>query len=152
MGTAGVAYATIISQAVSAILVMRVLFTTSSGVRVSLKKIRIYCGILRKIFKVGLPSALQMSITSFSNIFVQSYINYFGADVMGGWTAYIKVDQLVLLPMQSIALATQTFVGQNLGCGQTDRARKGVRTSLLSSLVATSVLIATVIPLAKYIV
>jgi len=152
MGTAGVAYATIISQAVSAVLVMRVLFTTSSDVRVSVRKIRIYGSILKKIFKVGLPSALQMSITSFSNIFVQSYINYFGADVMGGWTAYIKVDQLVLLPMQSIALATQTFVGQNLGCGQTDRARKGVRTALLSSLVATSVLIATVIPLAKYIV
>ena len=116
MGTAGVAFATIISQAVSATLVLRVLFRTTSSVKVSVKKIRIHGSILSKIFKVGLPAALQMTITSFSNIFVQSYINYFGADVMGGWTAYNKVDQMVLLPIQSISLATQTFVGQNLGC------------------------------------
>ena len=152
MGTAGVAYATIIAQMISAVLVMRVLFRTNSSVRVSLKKLKIYGYILKKIFKVGLPSALQMSITCFSNVFVQSYINQFGADVMGGWTAYIKVDQLVLLPMQSIALATQTFVGQNLGIMQTERARKGVRVSLYISLVSTAVLIAMLIPLAKYIV
>ena len=152
MGTAGVAYATIIAQMISAILVMRVLFRTNSSVRVSLKKLKIYGHILKKIFRVGLPSALQMSITCFSNVFVQSYINQFGSDVMGGWTAYIKVDQLVLLPMQSLALATQTFVGQNLGLMQTERARKGVRVSLYASLVSTAVLIAAVIPLAKYIV
>ncbi|MBR6084550.1 MAG: MATE family efflux transporter [Spirochaetales bacterium] len=152
MGTAGVAYATIIAQMISAILVMRVLFRTNSSVRVSLKKLKIYGFILKKIFRVGLPSALQMSITCFSNVFVQSYINQFGSDVMGGWTAYIKVDQLVLLPMQSLALATQTFVGQNLGLMQTERARKGVRVSLYASLVSTAVLIAVVIPLAKYIV
>ena len=152
MGTAGVAYATIIAQMISAILVMFVLFRTSTSVRVSVRKLRIYGYILKKIFRVGLPSALQMSITCFSNIFVQSYINQFGADVMGGWTAYIKVDQLVLLPMQSIALATQTFVGQNLGLMQTERARKGVKVSLYISLVSTAVLIAAVIPLAKFIV
>ena len=152
MGTAGVAYATIISQMVSAVLVMFVLFRTTTSVRVSVRKLRIYGYILKKIFRVGLPSALQMSITCFSNIFVQSYINQFGSDVMGGWTAYIKVDQLVLLPMQSIALATQTFVGQNLGLMQTERARKGVRVSLYISLVSTAVLIAAVVPLAKFIV
>ena len=152
MGTAGVAYATILSQGISALLVLRLLFTTSTSIKISVRKIRIDTMILRKIFKVGLPSALQMAITCFSNIFVQSYINFFGADVMGGWTAYIKVDQLVLLPMQSIAMGTQTFVGQNLGIMNTERARKGVRTSLLMSLVSTAVLIATVIPLARIIV
>ena len=152
MGTAGVAYATIISQMISGVLVMRVLFRTNSSVRVSLGKLKIYGYILKKIFRVGLPSALQLSITCFSNIFVQSYINQFGADVMGGWTSYIKVDQLVLLPMQSIALATQTFVGQNLGLMQTERARKGVKISLYMSLVSTAVLIAVVVPLAKIIV
>ena len=152
MGTAGVAYATILSQGISALLVLRLLFTTSTSIKISVRKIRIDTMILRKIFKVGLPSALQMAITCFSNIFVQSYINFFGADVMGGWTSYIKVDQLVLLPMQSIAMGTQTFVGQNLGIMNTERARKGVRTSLYMSLVSTAVLIATVVPLAKTIV
>ena len=152
MGTAGVAYATILSQGISALLVLRLLFTTSTSIKISVRKIRIDTMILRKIFKVGLPSALQMAITCFSNIFVQSYINFFGADVMGGWTSYIKVDQLVLLPMQSIAMGTQTFVGQNLGIMNTERARQGVRTSLYMSLVSTAVLIATVVPLAKIIV
>jgi len=152
MGTAGVAYATIIAQGISAFLVLKVLFTTGTSVRISIRKIRINTMILGKIFKVGMPSALQMAITCFSNIFVQSYINFFGADVMGGWTSYIKVDQLVLLPMQSIAMATQTFVGQNLGTMNTERARQGVRTSLNISLISTAVLIAAVIPLARFIV
>lgn len=152
MGTAGVAYATIIAQGISALLVLRVLFTTGTSVRISVRKIKIDTMILGKIFKVGMPSALQMAVTCFSNIFVQSYINFFGADVMGGWTSYIKVDQLVLLPMQSIAMATQTFVGQNLGTMNTERARQGVRTSLNMSLISTAVLIAAVIPLARFIV
>ena len=152
MGTAGVAYATIIAQGISAILVLRVLFTTDTSIRISVRKIKIDTMILGKIFKVGMPSALQMAVTCFSNIFVQSYINFFGADVMGGWTSYIKVDQLVLLPMQSIAMATQTFVGQNLGTMNTERARQGVRTSLNMSLISTAVLIAAVIPLARFIV
>lgn len=152
MGTAGVAYATIIAQGISALLVLRVLFTTDTSIRISVRKIKIDTMILGKIFKVGMPSALQMAVTCFSNIFVQSYINFFGADVMGGWTSYIKVDQLVLLPMQSIAMATQTFVGQNLGTMNTERARQGVRTSLNMSLISTAVLIAAVIPLARFIV
>ena len=151
MGTAGVAYATIISQGVSAALVMKVLLTTRTSVRISIKKIRIDARILGKVFKVGMPAALQMAVTCFSNVFVQSYINFFGADVMGGWTSYIKVDQLVLLPMQSIAMGTQTFVGQNLGTGNTERARQGVRTSLYMSLVSTAVLIVIVVPLARII-
>lgn len=151
-GTAGVAYATIIAQFVSAILTMVVLLRSKSSVRVSFKKIRIHGKIFVKIFRIAVPSALQMSITSFSNIFVQSYINFFGADVMGGWTAYSKIDQLVLLPMQSIALATQTFVGQNLGTAKTDRARQGVRVCLILALISTAILIVVVVPLSKYIV
>ena len=152
MGTAGVAYATVLSQFISAILVFWVLFKTKSVVRLSIKKLKIDPTMLIKIFRIGLPSALQMSITSFSNVFVQSYINYFGTDVMGGWTAYNKVDQLVLLPMQSIAFATQTFVGQNLGTDKTERARKGVSACLYLSLASTAVLIALIIPASRYIV
>ncbi len=152
MGTAGVAYATVLAQMISAALVLVVLFKTKSSVRLSIRKMKIDARILVKIFKVGLPSALQMSITSFSNVFVQSYINQFGSDVMGGWSAYNKIDQLVLLPMQSIAMAAQTFVGQNLGLGDTERARQGVRSSLYLALGSSAVLIAIVVPLARPIV
>ena len=152
MGTAGVAYATVLSQLVSSVLVMWVLFRTKSVVKLNLKKLKLDPSILLKIFKIGLPSALQMSITCFSNVFVQSYINYFGADVMGGWSAYNKIDQIVLLPMQAVALATQTFVGQNLGIQNTERTRKGVRICLYLALIPTAVLIAIVVPTSKYIV
>ena len=152
MGTAGVAYATIAAQLVSAILVMAMLFKTDSSVRVRLKSLRIDKGILGGIFRIGLPAALQMSITSFSNIFVQSYINFFGADCMGGWTAYSKIDQLLFLPMNSLSLATQTFVGQNLGRKLTDRTRRGVRTSLLMSMLCTAVLITPVVAFAPSLV
>ena len=80
-----------------------------------------------------------MAIISFSNIFVQSYINHFGADCMSGWTAYSKIDALMLLPMQSIGLATTTFVGQNIGVGRVDMVKEGVKTGLMLSLVSTVV-------------
>lgn len=152
MGTAGVAYATIAAQLVSAILVMAMLFKTDSSVRVRLKSLHIDKSILGGIFRIGLPAALQMSVTAFSNIFVQSYINFFGADCMGGWTAYSKIDQLLFLPMNSLSLATQTFVGQNLGRKLTDRTRRGVRTSLFMSMLCTAVLIIPVVAFAPSLV
>lgn len=152
MGTAGVAYATIAAQLVSAILVMAMLFKTDSSVRVRLKSLRIDRDILGGIFRIGLPAALQMSVTAFSNIFVQSYINFFGSDCMGGWTAYSKIDQLLFLPMNSLALATQTFVGQNLGRKLTDRTRQGVRTSLFMCMLCTAVLIIPVVAFAPSLV
>lgn len=152
MGTAGVAYATIAAQLVSAILVMAMLLKTDSSVHVRLKSLRIDKDILGGIFRIGLPAALQMSVTAFSNIFVQSYINFFGADCMGGWTAYSKIDQLLFLPMNSLALATQTFVGQNLGRKLTDRTRQGVRTSLFMCMLCTAVLIIPVVAFAPSLV
>ena len=140
MGVEGVALATIISQAVSALLVMITLMRTDACIKLRLRKLAIHWQLLKKIFRVGIPAAIQMAITAFSNIFVQSYINYFGADCMSGWTAYAKVDQLLFLPMQSIALASTTFVGQNLGCGQEARARKGVRVSALMACCSTVIL------------
>ena len=145
MGVRGVAYATILAQAVSASLTILALLRTKTCVHLDLRALRIHRPLLAQIIKVGIPAALQMAVTAFSNVFVQSYINQFGADCMGGWTAYAKVDQLIFLPMQSLALASTTFVGQNLGSGQPDRARRGVRTSLLMSMGVTVVISALVI-------
>ena len=125
MGVEGVAYATIISQGVSAMLTMITLFRTDSCIKVELKYLKLDKEMLAKIVRVGIPAAIQMAITAFSNVFVQSYVNYFGADCMSGWTAYSKIDQLLFLPMQSVALASTTFVGQNLGIDQVARAEEG---------------------------
>lgn len=141
MGVAGVAWATVIAQAVSAILVMTVLMGTESVVQVKLRWLRINWSILKKIFTLGLPAAIQLAVTAFSNIFVQSYINFFGTDCMSGWTTYAKVDQLMFLPMQSIALASTTFVGQNLGKGNVDRAKAGVRMAVKMSLGITAIIL-----------
>ena len=145
MGVAGVALATILAQFVSAVLVTVSLLRAPSAIRLIPRKLKIVWPIMGRIVKVGIPAAVQMAITSFSNIFVQKYINYFGADAMAGWTAYAKVDALLFMPMQSIALASTTFVGQNLGKNQVARARHGVSISLGMAAAATVVCMIPVI-------
>lgn len=152
MGVQGVAYATIIAQGVSAILVMWTLMRTDSCIKFRIKSIGMHMDMMKKIIKVGIPAAIQMAITSFSNIFVQSYINFFGADCMSGWTAYAKIDQLLFLPMQSIALASTTFVGQNLGINKVDRAKKGVRTALVMAACSTILVMIPVLIFAPHAV
>ena len=152
MGVEGVALATVLSQGISAVLVVFTLLRSDNCIRLVPRRLRIHWPLLKKIFRVGIPAAVQMAITAFSNVFVQSYINYFGADCMSGWTAYAKVDQLLFLPMQSIALASTTFVGQNLGRNQEARARRGVGISLAIAIVSTVVLMIPVMIFAAPVV
>ena len=152
MGVQGVALATILSQATSAVLVLITLLRTDNCVKLKLRDLKVHWDMLKKIFSVGIPAALQMAITSFSNVFVQSYINYFGDNCMSGWTTYAKVDQLLFLPMQSIALASTTFVGQNLGKNQVERAKKGVATSAFLAISSTVILMIPVLIFAEPIV
>ena len=137
---------------VSAILVIIALFRSTGCVKLSLCKMRITWNLLAKICRVGIPAALQMTITSFSNVFVQSYINQFGHHFMSGWTAYNKIDQVMFLPMQSLALASTTFVGQNLGANQPERARKGVTRAIALSMSCTAVLMMPVLIFAPTLV
>ena len=152
MGVQGVALATILSQAISAILVLVTLLRTNECIRVQPRALRLHWDIFKKIIRVGIPAAIQMAITGFSNIFVQSYINFFGDAAMSGWTTYAKVDAVLFLPMQSIALASTTFVGQNLGSNQPERARKGVNAALRLALCATAVLMIPILIFAEPVV
>ena len=152
MGVAGVAYATILAQFISAILVFGTLLRTKMCVRVTPSHLKLHWEELKRIIDVGIPSAIQIAVTSFSNIFVQSYINFFGADCMSGWAAYVKVDAILLLPNQTLQLAITTFVGQNLGTGNEKRARKGVRVAILMSIVSTFSLLLFAWPFAGQIV
>ena len=140
MGAEGVAYATVIAQGVSSVLAVVSLFRVESSVKLSFKDMCFDLGIIKKVLKVGFPAAVQMAIISFSNLFVQSYINSFGTDFSGGYAAYFKADLIMFMPLQSIGLSTTTFVGQNYGAGKFERAREGVRTAIKMSLVATVVL------------
>ena len=140
MGIAGVAYATILSQFVSAALTLRLLTTTRDIYRLSWRDLRIDLPVLRRIFAVGLPAAIQSVITAFSNVFVQAYVNHFGSSCMAGWSCYNKLDQFIMLPMQSTAMAATTFVSQNIGAKQYARANRGTRDVILLAAGITGVI------------
>ena len=123
MGIAGAAIATVVSQCMSAILVLSLLSRTRAGYRVDFRQLQLNGKILGKVCSVGIPSSLQLAITSFSNIFVQGYINRFESACMAGWAAYAKIDAFAMLPMLSLSIAITTFVGQNLGAGNLRRAK-----------------------------
>ena len=140
-GIAGVAYATIISQFVSAGLILLLLTRTDDIYKLTWHDLHIDKDHLKMIFSVGLPAGIQSVITAFSNVFVQSYINYFGSDVMAGWSTYNKLDQFVMLPMQSMAAAATTFVSQNVGAGKEERAENGTVITVGLALAVTGVII-----------
>lgn len=134
MGIAGAAYATILSQFISAGATVFVLMHTKDVYRFNLKDMCLDKDILKGIFRIGMPTALQSVITSLSNVFVQAYINFFGAAVMAGWGCYNKIDQFVLLIMQSMAMASTTFVAQNIGAYQEKRANQGTFQAVMITL------------------
>ena len=140
MGVDGVAYATILAQIISAMLILITLTREEGGYGIRWRQLRIDPESLRSILKIGLPSSIQSAITAFSNVFVQSYINYFGSACMAGYGIYNKVDAFALIPVQAISMSSTTFVGQNWGAKQKKRAREGVRTATLMSLGATVIL------------
>ena len=144
-GIAGAAIATILSQFLSGTLILVLLTRTKDIYRLNWKELRLDFPILRQIFAVGLPAAVQSVLTAFSNIFVQSYINIFGSDCMAGWSSYTKLDQFIMLPMQSMAMAATTFVSQNVGAGNDRRADRGTVSALLLTCGITGVIIALLI-------
>ena len=152
MGVAGAALATVIAQGVSAVLVVLLLLRYNGCVKIEPRAIRVDKEASASIFRIGLPTSLQMAVTAFSNVFLQSYVNYFGKEVMGGWTSYSKIDQIIVLPMQSLSIASSTFVGQNLGKGDVRRAKKGANISLLLAFVSTVTLMIPVLIFADRIV
>ncbi|MDY4489723.1 MAG: MATE family efflux transporter [Candidatus Faecousia sp.] len=141
-GIEGVAWATIISQFISAFLILLLLSRSEDIYRLTWHDLKIDRAILGRIFAVGLPAGIQSIITAFSNVFVQSYINYFGSSCMAGWSCYNKLDQFIMLPMQSMAMASTTFVSQNIGAEKRQRADKGTIVTVALSVGVTAVIVA----------
>jgi len=143
-GVAGVAWATIVAQFLTAILVLFVLSRSDACYGLKWKDLRIYPGILPQVLNIGFPTSIQLGLTSFSNVIVQSYINFFGSECMAGWASYAKIDQFMSLTLQSMSLAVTTFVGQNIGARLYDRVKKGIRTTTFLLLSCVIVEIAVV--------
>jgi len=148
-GVAGVGYATLLAQLISAILVLVVLTLDKAPYGIRWKEMSMNLSTLRRILGVGLPSGIQQALTSFSNIFVQSYVNHFGSACMAGWSSCNKLDAFLTIPMQSIALASTTFVGQNYGAKQLKRAKEGVNKAIILSVSITLVLSSIIIIFAR---
>ena len=129
-GVAGAGYATLIAQAISAIMIIYVLMKSEEAHQLIIKDIHFDVPILKKIIMVGLPTGLQQSIVSLSNLVVQSYVNGFGSSVVAGYSASIRIDGFVNLPLQSFNMAITTFVGQNIGAKQFDRVKKGTKIAM----------------------
>lgn len=140
MGVLGVAIATIISQATSVMLVLRQLMKTQDVYKLTIRDLKINKQILLQVMDLGLPAALQSSMLSISNLFVQRYVNAFGSLAMAGVGAAKKIDKFVGLIGQSLGQASATFVSQNLGAKRADRAFKGIRMCLLMAFISIAVM------------
>lgn len=134
MGVAGAAYATVLSQLVSAVLAFRLLMTTTGVYRVWPRKIRFHGPMLKQVLSMGIPSGVQNSIIAIANVVVQSSINLFGPMAVAGCGAYSKIEGFGFLPINSFTLALTTFIGQNLGAKEYLRARRGARFGILTSI------------------
>ena len=140
MGVAGAAAATIISQALSAALVIWVLMRTRDMYRLELKKIRFDGRMFARIIRIGLPAGLQSIMYRLSNLMIQASVNALGTDTVAAWTAYSKIDSVYWMIINAFGIAATTFVGQNFGAGKKDRVRKGIRVCMGLSFGSTIIL------------
>ena len=137
MNVAGVALATILSQAVSAVLVMWALMRRQDACKLHLGKLRFYREQLIKMIRIGLPAGIQGSLFSISNVMIQSSINSFGEVVMSGNTAAATIEGFVYVTLNAFHQSALNFTGQNAGAGRFDRVKKTLLVCLASVAVAS---------------
>lgn len=126
LGVAGAALATILSQAISALLVIRVLLRQADESRLEIKSIRFHKNQLASMLRIGIPAGIQLMMFDLSNLIVQSSINSFGDATVAAWTAFGKTDGLTWQISGAFGVSVTTFVGQNFGAQKYDRVRRSV--------------------------
>ncbi|MBR3037388.1 MAG: MATE family efflux transporter [Clostridia bacterium] len=133
-GVKGAAIATVLSQTVSALLCLRQLTRKGTVYQLEWKKLRIDLQSLKEIVKYGLPTGVQNSVIGFANVLVQTHINSFGALAMAACGAYSRIEGFVFLPIMSVSMALTSYIGQNLGAKEYERAKQGARFGILTSI------------------
>lgn len=139
MGVGGAAFATDISQVVSAVLCMIQLMRSKAEYRLNLRKIRFEWDIFKQVIQFGLPSGFQNSIIAIANVVVQSNINSFGEMAMAGCGAYSKIEGFGFLPITSFTMALTTFVSQNLGAKNYERTKKGAKFGIACAMILAEI-------------
>ena len=132
----GVAASTVISQCISALLIVICLLKEQGDFRLEFKSLRIHKDKLKDILKIGLPAGLQGTIFSLSNVVIQSSVNLFGASVVDGNSAAQNIESVVYFAMNAFHHATLSFTSQNIGAGKRKRVGKILRTGLLCAITA----------------
>ena len=152
MGVIGAAIATVISQGTSAFLAFFRLARIDSIYKVTFKGICLEKKILKSMINIGLPSGVQNSVIAFANVIVQSSINSFGASVMAGNGAYIKLEGFAFIPVTAFTTAITTFVSQNIGAENFDRVEEGSRFGIVFSCICAEVIGIVIFVLAPYLI
>ena len=124
MSVAGVAIATVVSQTISAVLVLLCLHRSHNAIHLDYRRLRIHPAELKAIIRVGLPAGLQGSLFSISNVLIQTSVNGFGSIAMAGNTAASNLEGFVYTSMNAVYQADMTFASQNYGAGKPDRVRR----------------------------
>ena len=138
MGVAGAALATITSQLLSAILVVRALMKTDDMYKLEWKKVRIDQRMLQRIVRIGIPAGMQSVMYNISNVIIQAGVNTLGTDNVTAWATYGKVDGLYWMMINALGISATTFVGQNFGASRLDRVRKGAGACMVIGVVLTA--------------
>ncbi|MDL2224615.1 MATE family efflux transporter [Eubacteriales bacterium OttesenSCG-928-M02] len=133
---AGVAIATIIAQAISALTCFVYTMKRVPMLRFSKKNpAKFDRDILKTMVRLGIPSAVQQSVFSIGMLFVQSLVNSFGSTVIAGYTSGTKIDSFVMMPMMNVGNALATYTAQNLGAGKPERIKEGYRAALIFNVI-----------------
>lgn len=135
MDVAGVGFATVISQTLSAVLVIGLLIKENDEFHLNLTKLKLNYGILIRIVKIGLPAGLQGIMFSFSNVIIQSSVNSFGAVLIAGNAAAVNLEGFIYTSMNGFSQGTLTFCSQNMGAGKIERIKKVVLISQISIII-----------------
>ena len=140
MDVEGVAIATVVSQAISSVLVIIKLMRTDADWRFIPRKMRINMRALQKIAYIGLPAGIQGSVFSISNVLIQSSVNSFGASAVSGNAAAGNIEGFIYVTMNAFYQTTLNFTGQNIGAGNINRIGKIVRTNMLTMFAVSVIL------------
>lgn len=140
MDVAGVALATVLSQMVSAALVLRYLMGAEGGFRFSWRAMRLHWRSLKSIAHVGVPAGIQGCLFSLSNVTIQGAINSYGSVIMAGSSASYNIENFIYISMNSFHHACQTFISQNMGAGRYDRVSPILRRCLACQVTLGAVL------------
>lgn len=140
MGVAGAAYATVVSQGVSGVLCMFYIMKKVSLLHLSREDRKLELPIMLRQLHIGIPMALQFSITAIGSMLVQSALNSFGSYYVAAYTAYTKVNQLVQQPLLALSATMSTWCAQNFGAGKYNRIREGMRISTIFFVVYCAVI------------